>query len=100
MRVLAIICFTFSAAVFAAAFLLPFSVLFPVAGILLLLWILCILTRRKWLRPLALFLLSAACGLAWFAAHDLITVVPAREIHGTTQVIHAYVLDYPLEASH
>ena len=55
------------------------------------------LTRRRWLRPLVLFLLSAACGLAWFAAHDLLTVVPARQLHGTTQLIHAVVLDYPLE---
>ena len=98
-RVLAIICFSFSAAIFAAAFLLPFSFLFPAAAILLLLGGLLLLTRRKWLRPLVLFLLSAACGLAWFAAHDLLTVVPARQLHGTTQLIHAVVLDYPLEAS-
>ena len=100
MRILAIICFSFSAAIFAAAFLLPFSVLFPAAGILLLFGIFVFLTRRKWLRPFALFLLAAACGLAWFAVHDLFTVVRARELHGTTQLIHATVLDYPLESSH
>ena len=100
MRVLAIVCFSFSAAIFAAAFLLPFSFLFPAAVILLLSGGLLMLTHRKWLRPLVLFLLSAACGLAWFAAHDLLTVVPARQLHGTTQLIHAVVLDYPLESSH
>ncbi|MBO6040765.1 MAG: DNA internalization-related competence protein ComEC/Rec2, partial [Oscillospiraceae bacterium] len=95
-----IICFSFSAAVFAAAFLLPFSFLFPFSGILLLFGVLVILTRRKWVRPLALSLIAAAIGLAWFAVHDLFTVVRARELHGTTQLIHATVLDYPLESSH
>lgn len=100
MRVLAIVCFSFSAAIFAAAFLLPFPFLFPFAFVLLLFGILVVLTRRKWLRPLALFLIAAACGLAWFAAHDFFTVVRARELHGTMQIIHATVLDYPLESSH
>ena len=100
MRVLAVICFSFSAAVFAAAFLLPFSFLFPFAGAFLLFGVLVVLTRRKWLRPLALFLLAAACGFAWFASHDLFTVARARELHGTTRLIHATVLDYPLESSH
>ncbi len=97
MRKLAIVCCSFSAAVFLAVYLLPFRFVLLTAGLLGALGIFVLLTKRLWLRPYALALLGAALGLSWFFLRDLQTVVPARLLNDSTREITARVLEYPEE---
>ena len=95
MRVLAINCAAFAAAVFAAVYLLPFAALFPLAVLLLTLGLGFLLRKRITLRPMALLCLGAAFGFGWFALHDLMTVLPARLLDGSERTVEARILDYP-----
>lgn len=95
MRRLATVCISFSAAVFAALYLLPFSwtlwlgLVFGVCALLL------FLTKRRWLRPFALAALGLAVGFGCFYVHELRTTLPARALDGETREVRATVLDYP-----
>lgn len=95
MRRLATVCVSFSAAVFAALYLLPFAwtlwlgLFFALCGLALL------LTRRLWLRPFALAALGLAVGFGCFYVHELRTTLPARALDGETREVRATVLDYP-----
>ena len=95
MRRLATVCVSFSAAVFAALYLLPFAwtlwlgLFFALCGLALL------LTRRLWLRPFALAALGLALGFGCFYVHEMRTTLPARALDGETREVLATVLDYP-----
>lgn len=95
MRKLAILAFSFSAAVFAAGLLLPEGWLLigaAAAGALFL----ALLAAR---RGLALRLACAGCalGLAWAAVYIQIFFQPARELDGQTVLLHAEAADWPQE---
>ena len=95
MRTLAILCFSFSAAIFASVYLFPFAWI-PAVALSLLLPGLCLcFLRRRWLRPLMLAALGAAVGFGWFYLHELRTVVPAHLLDASTRTVEARVLDYP-----
>ncbi len=95
MRKLATAALAFSAAVFAANYILP-SVWAPVcAAALAVLGAVLLAFRRKWLRGLVIALLGMALGLGWFSAHALLTKVPAAELDGKTREITARLLEYP-----
>lgn len=95
MRRLATVCVSFSAAVFAALYLLPFSwtlwlgVVFGVCALLL------FLAKRLWLRPFALAALGLMLGFGCFYLHEMRTTLPARLLDGATREVRATVLDYP-----
>lgn len=95
MRVLAILCAAFAAAVFAGVYLLPFAPLFPLAALLLACGALLLLRKRITLRPIALLCFGAAFGFGWFALHDLMTFLPARLLDGSERTVEARILDYP-----
>ena len=95
MRKLAITAFSFSAAVFAALYLLPFRALPYLAAALLAVGVVLLLAGRRWLRLFALCALGLAAGCGCFYLHDLQTAVPAHLLDGTTQEIEARILDYP-----
>lgn len=94
MRRLATVCVSFSAAVFAALYLLPFSwtlwlgVVFGVCALLL------FLAKRLWLRPFALAALGLMLGFGCFYLHELRTTLSARALEGETREVRATVLDY------
>ena len=95
MRKLAIVSGSFSTAVFLAVYLLPFRFVLWTAGLLGVMGVLALLTKRLWLRPMALALLGAAVGFGCFYVHDLQTTVPVHLLDGSTRSLHARVLDYP-----
>lgn len=95
MRVLASAALAFSAAIFAANYILKLSALPILAGVLLLCGILLIIPRRRWLRGMVAGLIAASVGLFWFYGHYMLTTAPAHAVDGTEGKIHGRVLDYP-----
>lgn len=95
MRTLAIVSFSFSAAIFVSVYLLPFGYTPAAALIFFALGIVLRFSGEKWLKPLAFAVLGAAVGFGWFYLHDLQTVVPAHLLEGTTQTVEARILEYP-----
>ena len=95
MRVLAIAALSFSAAVFLAQYLLPFSWLPAAALLLAAAGALLFSRRRLWLRGFALMLCGAALGLGCFWLHGLRTTVPAALLDGQTRQIQAEISDWP-----
>lgn len=96
MRSLAIGAGAFSAAVFAANYILPLNALIPLAIALVVIGVLLLLTRRRWLRAVVIAAFSLAVGLTVFAAYTDRTTVPAKELSGQTLEIDAVLLDYPI----
>lgn len=97
MRKLAIIASSFSAAVFAANYLLPDSALIIIALALAILGaVLCLFAKKRPVRMAAAMLISAALGLALFSVHSSRTGAPAKALDGQTLALGATVLDYPV----
>lgn len=96
MRVLASAALSFSAAIFAANYILELSALPAIAGVLLLCGLLLIIPRRRWLRGIVAGLIAAGLGLGWFYGHYMLTSAPAHAVDGTEEEIHGRVLDYPV----
>lgn len=96
MRKLATACLSFSAAVFAANYILPLGslpwlgALFALSGFGLL------LMRKKRLRGMVISLLALSFGLASFGAHYLRFSLPAKELEGRTMELSACLLEYPI----
>ena len=97
MRKLAIAALSFSAAVFAANFILSIKLCPWLAALLLILGAALILLRRKWLRGVMICLFSLAAGLGCFGLHYLFTTVPAHKLEGQTLQLNATVQTYPKE---
>ena len=95
MRVLATFAFSFSAAIFAAVYCLPFGWTPYLSLVLLVIGLLLFFTKQRWTRLFVLMLLGAAVGLGWFYVHDLRTLVPARMLEGSQRRFEATVLEYP-----
>ena len=95
MRRLATGAIAFSAAVFAANYVLPLGSLIVSAVVMASLGALLLLSRRRWLRGVEIALLAAALGLTVFSLHARRTILPARELDGQTTEIEATLLDYP-----
>lgn len=95
MRVLAWAALAFSAAIFAANYILKLSALPVLAGVLLLCGVVLTLLRRRWLRCIVAGLIAAGMGLFWFYGHYMLTTAPAHSLDGTEAEIHGRVLDYP-----
>lgn len=95
MRVLAVISFSFSAAILAANYFLPASVLPWLGGAALGFGFLLLLRRRKWLMLFVLccFGLSAGCFCYFFHAQR--TLIRALPYDGRTEELNAQALDYP-----
>ena len=104
MRRLAILSFSFSAAVFAANTLLPGGLLLPVGLGFGLLCLLCRfalrgVTRRR--RLAAMLILSGlSAGLLWTAAYDALFFQPARELDGRTVLLRGTVAEYPQQTDY
>lgn len=96
MRSLAIGAGAFSTAVFAANYILPLNALIPLVIALVIIGILLLLMRRKWLRAVVIAAFSLAVGLTVFVAYTARTTVPAKELSGQTLEIDAVLLDYPI----
>lgn len=96
MRSLAITALSFSAAAFAACYLLPYDVLPILAAGTCVLGLLLLMPRRRWLRGAVLALLACGGGLGWFWLHGQATAVPASRHDGETRTIRALVTGYPL----
>lgn len=95
MRRLATGAIAFSAAVFAANYVLPLGSLLICAAVMAALGALLLLSRRRWLRGVEIAMFAAALGLTVFALHARRTAIPARELDGQTVTIDATLLDYP-----
>lgn len=95
MRVLASAALAFSAAIFAANYILKLSALPILAGVLLLCGILLIIPRRRWLRGMVAGFIAAGLGPCWFYGHYMLTTAPAHAADGTQIQLHGRVLDYP-----
>ena len=95
MRVLATFAFSFSAAIFAAVYCLPFGWTPYLSLVLLVIGLLLFFTKQRWTHLFVLMLLGAAVGLGWFYVHDLRTLVPARMLEGSQRRFEATVLEYP-----
>ena len=95
MRKLAIACFSFSAAVFLACYLLPASVLpwlaagFSLCGLPLL------LSRQRWLRGFVICAFALAFGFLLFFLRTQHSLRPALSLDGETLDIRGEVCAYP-----
>lgn len=95
MRVLAWAALAFSAAIFAANYILKLNSLLIIAGVLILCGVLLIFRRERWLRGIISGLIAAGLGLCWFYGHYRLTTAPAHELDGTEAHISGRVLEYP-----
>ena len=95
MRKLATGALSFSAAIFAANYILPLGSCLWLAAILFALGLSLFLFRRKWLLGFEIGLISAALALIVFSVHASATHLAAKELDGAEMEIEAVVLDYP-----
>lgn len=83
MRRLCLVGFSFAAATLACAYGLPAALWLPLAAVLLAAGIAALLLRRTlWFRRVGLCLLGAAVGLAYYALHWQLHILPARAWDG------------------
>lgn len=97
MRKLAVAALSFSAAVFAANYILEPNSLPIIAAVFSILGIALIFRREKWLRGIIISFIAIAVGLGWFYAHYWLTTVPAHKLDGEELYITGKVLEYPRE---
>lgn len=95
MRKLATFAVAFSAAVFAAVYLLPHGALLSGAALCGALTFAALLLRGEGRLRALLLGLGLAVGLLWSWGHDAIFFAPARLLDGTTREISATVSDWP-----
>ena len=95
MRILARTAIAFSAAIFAANYLLPQSWLLYAAVLSALMAAGLMLPGRKWLRGLSLCLVFFSLGLIYFQYHYTRTVARAEACDGGTYTIYGEVTAYP-----
>ena len=95
MRILARAAIAFSAAIFAANYLLPQSWLLYGAVLSALMAAGLMLLRRKWLRGLSLCLVFFGLGLAYFQCHYARTAAKAESCDGGTYTVYGEVTAYP-----
>ena len=95
MRVLARAAFAFSAAIFAANYLLPLPWLLYGAVLAALLSAGLLLLRRKWLQGISVCLLFFGIGLVYFQWNHARTVSRAQTFDGGTYTVYGEVTDYP-----
>lgn len=84
-----------AAAIFAAVYLLPETLLLPAAGICALAALPGLLLRGDPRLRAVLLALGLAAGFLWTAGYDLIFYAPARWLAGTEGTFTATVTDYP-----
>lgn len=94
MRKLAWATGSFSAAVFAACYLIPGSWRLIAAGVLLLMGATGFLLRGNMRKRVFLAACFAALGLGWTQAHNLVFIAPAQELDGMDTVAAFRVTDY------
>ena len=85
----------YSAAIFAANYLLPPSWLLYGAVLLALMAAGLMLLQRKWLRGLSLCLVFFGLGLAYFQCHYAGTVAKAELFDGGSYTVYGELTDYP-----
>lgn len=95
MRKLAVAALSFSAAVFAANYILSVKLCLILAVVFLLSGAALFSMRRKWMTGLVICSFSLSVGLICFGIHYLTTTLPAHELEGQTLNISAKVLSYP-----
>ena len=95
MRILARAAIAFSAAIFAACYLLPQSWLQYTAVLSALMAAGLMLPRRKWLRGLSLCLVFFGLGLAYYQCHYAGTVAKAELFDGGGCTVYGEVTAYP-----
>ena len=95
MRRLAIVSAAFSAAVFAANYILPYSFLVYVAVLMGFCFLALRSLHRKWLLGVNIALAAVAIGLIVFLLHSSKTHKPASELAGQDLSFEAVLLDYP-----
>ena len=98
-RKLAITALSFSAAIFAADYLLPLSLLPWLAGAFALLALLLLLRRRRWILGFGLAALGLALGFGSFFLHAQRSLVPALQLDGETRSVSGEVCSYPQSSS-
>ena len=94
-RKLAVAAGAFSAAIFAANYILPVRFLIYAAALSAVLGALLILPRRKWLRPGAIALMSFALGILAYQLNYDRTVGRTLKYNGETYTVYAELTDYP-----
>lgn len=95
MRKLAAGALSFSAAIFAANYILPLKACLWIGTAFLIVGLALFAFRRKWLLGFEIGLISAAFAFAVFFLHASFTHLPAKELDGAELEIEATVLDYP-----
>lgn len=95
MRKLAIAALSFSAAIFAANYVLSIKLCLILAALFLIVGASLVLLRKKRLRIVVLCLFSLFAGLGCFGLHYLFTSVPAHGLEGQTMQLSATVQTYP-----
>lgn len=95
MRKLAVGALSFSAAIFAANYILPLAWDLPMAALFCAGAGVLLFFRRKWLLGFEIGLFAAAFGLIVFSLHHSCTAGAAEKLHSTECVIEAKLLDYP-----
>lgn len=98
MRKLALTAVSFSAAIFAANYILPRGSLTVIAGILAVTGIGLAFVRGKiWVKRTVIVCLGAAVGLGCFSLHCLMTTDRAKELANQKTELSARVLSYPIQ---
>ena len=95
MRKLAIACFSFSAAIFLACYLLHRSFLPWLAAGFALCGLLLFLSRQRWLHGLVISAFALSFGFLLYFLHGQFTLLPALDLDGETMEIRGEVCAYP-----
>ena len=95
MRKLAIAALAFSAAIFLANYILPFSWLLPCALLAAAAGAGLAALKRRWLRGAVIAGIALALGFAYFEIYSSRTAVQAEKLNGLETEISGELLDYP-----
>ncbi len=96
MRIIVWLAIGFASACALAAYILPVSWLFWIAGVLAGAAAVCFLLRKRWGKFVfcALVLLGASAGFGWYGLFDSLTLAPARSCHETILSAQITATDY------
>lgn len=95
MRKLAAAALSFSAAIFAANYILPLNWLLPCAAVFAVAGAGLAAMKRKWLRGAVIAVLAFAVGLAFFRLYYSQTAAQAERLDGQQTEISGELLEYP-----
>ena len=95
MRKLAMVAGSFSAAIFAANYIIPVESISPIAVLAVAAGLICLVVCRRKAKIIPWMILFLSLGLFWFHFHNQNTVAQVQQYAGKTRNVSVKILNYP-----